>query len=252
MRPRIPVGPHSREPQVLLRAGGIGGRPHWSRVGPARSASGSAFGTAAGSDGGGSMSPSASSAPWMLMGRVVGEASVPLGNDGVMALRLRDARAKLGLSEEGLAGRIEALLNLIPDLQSRVERLPQDILCGLLQDLEGTASKMVILTRLLPDANISLIVAQCPHLLFDSTFKGLPDQLDRLQTCLSLDKVSMGSMLEQNPRLLLCDVEAVMEDLVRLMPNHDPAQVLQQNPSMLFAAERGPAALGPGAEFVQE
>ena len=123
------------------------------------------------------------------------------------------AAHKLKVSQEVLEARLEALLYLVPDLgeharerfvafslltdsynatlhpaASKVVNMKPSILAALLGNLDVSSQRLLELKEIFPDANISLLVAAQPELLFHDT-REIGSRAAKLKSLLDDDKI---------------------------------------------------------------
>eukprot|EP00892_Ulva_mutabilis_P009767 jgi/Ulvmu1/7162/UM034_0070.1 len=137
---------------------------------------------------------------------------------------------KLGWSSERVDSELQALVALLPGLELRFDRMKADLLLRLLTHRNTVAANMIALRRELPDANIDHIVSRYPALVTNYTEQELVDRIKATREALP-EVPEIGGMLEVEPRVLATDVPWLLSEIERLLPGHNPQQLLVQNPS---------------------
>mmetsp|Transcript_37029 Transcript_37029/g.104559 ORF Transcript_37029/g.104559 Transcript_37029/m.104559 type:complete len:261 (-) Transcript_37029:268-1050(-) len=159
------------------------------------------------------------------------------GQEALMSEVALSNLARLGVSPEEAAQRLEQLAVLLPETFSKVHRLTPAVLSVLTKDLTEVARKLVQLKNVFPAANLDAMVSAYPQILDRE-----PEQLGREAAKVAeiLGVEEMDSLVEEYPRIL--DAEAVleaMEMLRALIPGSDPRKLLASEPTMMSRLERG-------------
>lgn len=168
-----------------------------------------------------------------------------------------------------------------PLAAGRIPRLQPSLLAALTSDLNTTSSRLLGLRELLPDANVSALVAARPQLLLQDTAE-VQSSVTALQRLLGVEHVdrcvwavqfagmhaawtgtaesrngtpattaavvscmSVCRLVEVQPLFLVTEcVEQVLGEIQRLMPNANAAALLVSDPDWLLRVQRGQQWLG--------
>ncbi|KAL4431202.1 hypothetical protein ABPG75_006458 [Micractinium tetrahymenae] len=214
------------------------------------------------------------------MGRMVSEQRIALQFDRQLnqgLVRSAAARAS-GLEYEEFDERLQRLLTLMPFLQDRLLRMSPKLLAALAADPSLVAARLIELKSLLPAAAVAAVAGGRPSLLLSPEWERLPAAAAALARRYSEEEVAL--LVAAEPLLLAEDVEAILAELQRLLPveqpaaallaqpnlassvsrlshlslwlagGRDAADMLLRDPGLVYSVQRGPASLGPGAEFM--
>lgn len=152
------------------------------------------------------------------------------------------AAQQLSLPMAEMEARLEALMVMLPDLAGCIPRLQPSLLAALTSDLSTTSSRLLGLRELLPDANVSALVAARPQLLLQDTAE-VQASVAALQQLLGVEHVDR--LVEVQPLFLVTEcVQQVLGEIQRLMPNANAAALLVSDPDWLLRVQRGQQWLG--------
>ncbi|GAB4822584.1 hypothetical protein N2152v2_009630 [Parachlorella kessleri] len=134
---------------------------------------------------------------------------------------------------EWVDARLLELSILLPDLLPKLDRLQAKLVLQLVRDTPAVAAKLVHFRELLPELDLSRLLAQYPRLLLDLDADALQRQLVTLRVALPGVKVEL--LVQREPLLLTADIQRVLEELQRLLPaGQDPIKVLVADPSSVL------------------
>lgn len=152
------------------------------------------------------------------------------------------ASHELAMDVDEVERRLLQLLTILPSLSSKLAYIKPSLLAGLVKDPADVLDKLVQLRDIFPEADVEKIVVAQPELLLKE-IHAVRSEVNQLRGLLGVDDIDRA--IEENPRLLDAEaVDEVLEELRRLMPQHNPVQLLLQDPSWLLRVERGAKRLG--------
>ncbi|KAK9842509.1 hypothetical protein WJX81_003300 [Elliptochloris bilobata] len=135
-----------------------------------------------------------------------------------------------GWVEEQLA----LLREMLPELLDRLELLKASLVLSLVSDTAGVAAKLVQLKGLLPLTDVPALVARHTGLLHRSP-AAMAASLEALRAALGGDAARAEALVAQEPALLGADVDALLDEVRRLVPGQDPMNFLVANPGMVLS-----------------
>ncbi|PRW21043.1 ATP-dependent zinc metalloprotease FTSH mitochondrial [Chlorella sorokiniana] len=152
---------------------------------------------------------------------------------------------QLDLDVEEVEQRLAELQVLLPQLATRCAYLKPSTLAALLRDPAGAlVPRLLSLRELLPGCDIGAAAAAEPELLLLRGLSEVQADVARLQQLLG-PVADLAALVQRQPRFLDAEcVGEVLEELRRLMPGKDAAQMLLADPSWLLRVERGRKRLG--------
>eukprot|EP00884_Botryococcus_braunii_P012187 jgi/Botrbrau1/2096/Bobra.0093s0004.1 len=124
---------------------------------------------------------------------------------------------RLGETTQGMDVRMSTLGAILPDLVGKMERMKADTLLAFLQDLNGVTIKVIRLREMFRTINVSQLVAKMPALVLNYDPCFLSTKFDSLRRFVGSDEEA-ERLIQIEPMLLLADMEAVLNDVERLIP----------------------------------
>jgi hypothetical protein len=129
------------------------------------------------------------------------------------------ASRELGISEQDLEERLATLTRLLPDLAERLHRAPVKMVAQLAANTHDIAVRLLLLKRLFPAANLSVMVGNRLRLLIEDDMQDVTRAASRLREL--LPGVNVDAFVADFPAVL--DVEAFEMALqVGVQPMHVP------------------------------
>ncbi|CAG9466225.1 unnamed protein product [Pedinophyceae sp. YPF-701] len=131
---------------------------------------------------------------------------------------------------------LRTLAALLPSLASRLENMKADLVCDLLRDPDATADALLAIKQELPGCDVDSLVARLPAA---ATRLGADGVRDRVQAWRdALPDTDIPALVAKEPRLLnVTDIPALFEEIARLMPGSEPAEVLVTSPGLVLPME---------------
>eukprot|EP00884_Botryococcus_braunii_P004355 jgi/Botrbrau1/13920/Bobra.136_2s0011.2 len=169
--------------------------------------------------------------PWSLMRRIYQEENLNLPSQMNIGMVLAAAMRESKLDAASFTSNLKTLMILLPPLDDHILRLKPQIIAELVDNPSNIAVKLVQLRQMLPTADVGHIVSKRPMLLRDDEFDGVPAAIDRLTEL--FPQADIGKMVEYQPLMLVEDLDKVMEQLRRLLPNQDIVALLQRSPNII-------------------
>ena len=146
---------------------------------------------------------------------------------------------KLQLSRAQLQMRLNELTVILPDLTERLDTLTVPLLSDLLRDPEEIANRVLLLKTLLPNLNLGHAVRRYPELVACHTESELQEHVDRLRDAFHGDAFQVGELLTKEPRCLKVDIDEVLKEVQRLMPDcPDPMELFKRDPGQFLSMEQ--------------
>lgn len=163
----------------------------------------------------------------------------PLFDDAAKeALAVRVVAKECGLEESVVASRLARLRSLLPDVGEKWRAMKAADLARLAVDVEEVAKAMVRLKTALPNANVSIMVAKQPGLLFWDAAR-LEGAIQGAQALLPNVR-DFDGLAEKNPLVLQVEkLEEGLKELRRLMPKQDVENLLERDPNLLLNVQSG-------------
>ncbi|KAK9813660.1 hypothetical protein WJX73_002170 [Symbiochloris irregularis] len=155
------------------------------------------------------------------------------------------AQKELNMDSEELEELLTQLSTLLPDIGGRVSAMRPKNLAALLRDKDKVAERLVQLRQLLPELDVSALVARQPDLLAQEP-ETVKHNLETVASTLNVQPEGLQDLLSQQAWFVDPEhVNHVLDELSRLMPGKDARQFLVADPSWLLKVERGTKWLGP-------
>lgn len=154
------------------------------------------------------------------------------------ALAVRVVAKECGLGESVVASRLARLRSLLPDVGEKWKAMKAADLARLAVDVEGVAKAMVRLKTAMPNANVSVMVAKQPGLLYwdvprlERAVQGARALLPNVR--------DFDALVEKNPLVLQVEqLEEGLNELRRLAPKQDVENMLERDPNLLLNVQSG-------------
>lgn len=139
---------------------------------------------------------------------------------------------KLNLSQDEVEDRLQVLATLLPDVKSKLHMTKVQVLSCLIKDTSALAMRLSKLKEILPNCNLSALIAQYPSLVIEWTPEQIKDRIEEMR--IQLPGLDAVRLVEAEPYLLKADLPAVIEDIRRLLPGLDPLHVLATSPELVL------------------
>lgn len=131
--------------------------------------------------------------------------------------------------------KLQELVDIIPDLAEKVDRIKANIVIELISDTQAVAQKLLDLRNLLPDINISKLLAQYPYLIAQLEPAKVSQQLHILRA--ELPGKDINDLLQREPLMLKANIKLALQELERLNTGRDPADFLFISPGLVLSME---------------
>ncbi|KAF5840096.1 hypothetical protein DUNSADRAFT_17831 [Dunaliella salina] len=171
------------------------------------------------------------SVPWNF-GFQLNERYLKWGVEANDEMSRRVLSHNLGLPLEEVDRRLHELGLLVPDMVGKLTRTRADILLKLTSDLPATTAKLLGLRDLFPGINVSLLVSRWPYLLSDYELPEVAARLDEMRK--TLPGVRVEALVDLEPQIMKVDLNEVLQNIRRILPNRDPVPVLLAQPQMVL------------------
>ena len=187
-------------------------------------------------------------APWARTFHL-NERNLVWSDDFKRRLLKKVAAEELDVTEDEVEGKLGVLRTLMPDAADKMSNMNIEALSALLDNLDELPERLLVLKRVFPEANASLLGIRSPWVLsrkfgvceLEAELQATADDLRELFPRLRVDKI-----VEENPECL--DVEALKEavDEARKMGVTDVERLMGQDPQALFSFQRGGRMISGG------
>lgn len=84
-----------------------------------------------------------------------------------------------------------------------------------------------------PTADIAVMVSKRPSIVLSPEWDGLKQGRDALKAILP-DDAEIDKIVEQQPLLLVTDLQAAVNELRRFIPGSDPGKLIAEKPQILL------------------
>eukprot|EP01024_Parvocaulis_polyphysoides_P023122 TRINITY_DN2139_c0_g1_i3.p1 TRINITY_DN2139_c0_g1~~TRINITY_DN2139_c0_g1_i3.p1 ORF type:complete len:289 (-),score=38.00 TRINITY_DN2139_c0_g1_i3:140-964(-) len=175
--------------------------------------------------------------PWTLSWQM-SERNVAWSDDLRVSILKHSAANDLGISKDIVDERLKQISLLIPEIQSRLKIMKIRDLTAFLADPNSLAKRLFTLKQIFPTANVG-------EMLLKRVSLGLNEDLDQLAKGVQemremLPRVDFDHLAQQNPVVLsFRSFKNAIDDAKRMMPDSDLQLVLNRNPSIILALQRG-------------
>ncbi|CAG9466040.1 unnamed protein product [Pedinophyceae sp. YPF-701] len=160
---------------------------------------------------------------------------------------------ELGIPEGEVERRLAHLTSMLPDLATKLPTMKVEVVAALCRDQNTLAERMLALRVALPEANVSVMIANRPSLALTDDIGVVTQRAAALRE--ALPRLRTDRMLEDHPALLdLEDIEAAIEDVDRVYGTAGMSKeaaeasgrekvevdmLIARNPNMLLYTQRG-------------
>ncbi|WIA08735.1 hypothetical protein OEZ85_008159 [Tetradesmus obliquus] len=158
-----------------------------------------------------------------------------LSNDRKLQLAVQVVAQEAGVRQAQLLERVQALLNVLPDMDARLQAMKPADVVRLALRVDDVARKLLLLKSMFPEANVSRLCTECTHILLLDLpqFEAAVQQVHNLLAGAS----SPSALLDAAPMLLdPAALQEVLAELQRLFgASCSPLQLLQSNPDLALS-----------------
>lgn len=183
-------------------------------------------------------------APWVRTFHL-NERNLVWHDDMKRRLYNKVASEELSMGEEELEEYLQRLEILMPDARDKMRSMSIDTLSRLIGTIDELPYKLMMLKRVFPNANATLLAIRTPELVLgveEETLCGIAEELRAMFPRLEVDK-----LVEENPSML--DIEGLknaMEEAKRIMPNLDIQHAMGSDPQLILGFQRGSFMISGG------
>lgn len=155
------------------------------------------------------------------------------------------ASEEMSMSEEELEKYLEKLEILLPDAKDKMRSMSVDTLSRLIGIIDELPYKLMMLKRVFPEANATLLAIRTPELVLgveEEMLCGIAEELRAMFPRLEVDR-----LVEENPSML--DIEGLknaMDEAKRIMPNLDIQHAMGSDPQLILGFQRGSFMISGG------
>jgi len=157
---------------------------------------------------------------------------------------------ELGIAELALEKKLEILQSLMPDAADKMKNMNIGALASLLDNLDELPMRLMIVKKVWPEANASLVSIRSPELLsselytmeeLEARLQCIADELRDMFPNLNMDKV-----VEENPEVM--DVDGLKDAMVvaREMGISDLEGMMGRDPQAILGFQRGGRMISGG------
>lgn len=183
-------------------------------------------------------------APWVRTFHL-NERNLVWHDDMKRRLYNKVASEELSMGEEELEEYLQRLEILMPDARDKMRSMSIDTLSRLIGTIDELPYKLMMLKRVFPNANATLLAIRTPELVLgveEETLCGIAEELRAMFPRLEVDK-----LIEENPSML--DIEGLknaMEEAKRIMPSLDIEHAMGSDPQLILGFQRGSFMISGG------
>jgi len=157
------------------------------------------------------------------------------------------AAEELGLSESDLESYLERLYVLMPDAADKMANMSLSTLSEFIKCIDILPYKLMILKRVFPGANASLLAIRTPDLVLHDTYS--EERIEMIATELQrmFPRLNIDALVEENPSML--DIEGLkhaMEEAKIIMPTIDIEHAMGSDPQLILGFQRGSNMISGG------
>jgi hypothetical protein len=146
---------------------------------------------------------------------------------------VQQAGSKLGVKAEVIQNNLQQLQALVPGLLINLDKMKASDWAKLLRDIDSVVAVVIALKTHYPKVDIANIIKRKPKLLLSSQQRVEEDAL-KVKSLLSTKVQDIDSIIDAVPDLMNPQqLTQSLSNLVAWFPNHDPFELLQQNPQIL-------------------
>ncbi|KAL0054307.1 hypothetical protein WJX82_006941 [Trebouxia sp. C0006] len=142
---------------------------------------------------------------------------------------------KLGQEVSWVEDKLQEIVEIIPDLAGKVDTMKADIVMQLVSDTQAVTQRVMDVRDLLPDVNVSKLLSQYPHFIFQLEPGKVSQQLHLLRA--ELPGRDINDLLQREPLMLTANIRFALQELKRLTPAKDSAEFLFKNPGLVLAMD---------------
>lgn len=157
------------------------------------------------------------------------------------------AAEELSISEQDLEMYLERLAILMPDASDKMRNMNLDTLSHLIESIDALPYKLMMLKRVFPGANASLLAIRTPELVLsdrihEEDLQAIADELNQMFPRLQVDK-----LVEENPSMLdILGLKNALKEAKQIMPHLDIQHAMGNDPQLILGFQRGNAMISGG------
>lgn len=157
------------------------------------------------------------------------------------------AADELGLSESDLERYLERLYVLMPDAADKMANMSLSTLYEFIKCIDILPYKLMVLKRVFPGANASLLAIRSPHLVLNDEYSDERIEMIAAELQRMFPRLNIDALVEENPSML--DIEGLksaMEEAKIIMPTIDIQHAMGSDPQLILGFQRGSNMISGG------
>lgn len=150
------------------------------------------------------------------------------------------AAEELSITEKELEMYLERLEILMPDAAEKMKNMNLDTLSLLIHNIDQLPYRLMMLKRVFPGANASLLAIRTPALVLakgleEDDLQSIADELNMMFPRLQIDK-----LVEENPSMLdINGLKNALKEAKEIMPTLDIQHAMGNDPQIILGFQRG-------------
>lgn len=169
-------------------------------------------------------------------------------HDGLkQRLYTKIAAEELCIREDELEQYLDMLGVLLPGASDKLRNMNIDTLSLLIRAIDRLPYRLMMLKRVFPEANASLVAIRTPELVLseemrEEDLQAIADELHEMFPRLQVDK-----LVEENPSMLdIQGLKNALKEAKQIMPHIDIQHAMGSDPQLIFGLQRGSDMISGG------
>ncbi|KAK9864913.1 hypothetical protein WJX84_006478 [Apatococcus fuscideae] len=176
-------------------------------------------------------------APWG-MGWQTSERNLVWNDELKMGLLKKIAAAELGIGAAEVEKKIATLQQLLPDIIPKMAQMKAQLLVRLAANVEQLAQRLLDLKLIFPSANVGLMVSKAPALALMENLDHIQQGADAFRRM--LPDADLDMIVQEHASVLDTDTfKKALQEAQRLLPGMDVGELLSRDPGMVLQFQRG-------------